>query len=261
MRPAVEHAMRIGYFKRALRVPFSLFLENIWDDLQHTVLVISRCYGKDDCLTVRHWDIANINRNHRMPPCRETIVRKEELFISDVVILDDYKTLEYYFEDYEYRTAPEGCDTRQWAEEEQEEYRFLMEKLYFSVEHQMQRESILWHNFMNGFLNKSYNLHLKTASIDVQHCIVQEANPDLWKSWLLWRKYILDLPGAVAPELIFSEDYEKKISRNVKYQEMLFRETLRRKEEEESKWSQTVCANYNGDLGGCLTMTTHDYNA
>ena len=247
MRPIIEYANRVGYFKEVLKPPFSLFLENVWDDFQYTVLVVSNYHGKDECLMIRHWDIVNIDKNRRMPPCKKSIISKEALFESEFVILDGYRTMEYFYEDYDFQreAVPDsGDDTQRWVEDEQEEYRFLVSKFYFSLEHQIQRESILWHHFMNGFMSKPYNMYLRSMPVDAQQCIIQEIAVDHWKNWLLWRKCILDFPVKVAPELAFCEIFENKLRGNVKYQESQI--------EEEKKWSQTYTGEYNSEYGDLI---------
>jgi hypothetical protein len=224
MRPVVEHAIRTGYFKQTLEIPFSLFLENIWNK-QYTVISVNKIDG--DCLSVRHWDIVNLNKHQDLPSYEETVIPGEDLFNSDAVILDGYKTLHYLFEDYQSQLEPEGSDSEQWGEEEQTEYSHIMERLFFSINHQMRREEILWHNFMNCFLNKSYNMYLRGSPIDMQQSIVQEANSVFWNNWMLWRMEILDFNGKIAPELAFLEFYEKKLRENEKYQEKLREDAIK----------------------------------
>ncbi len=267
MRPAIEHAIRTGYLKQALEVPFSLFLENVWDDYLNTVLTVKKAPERADHLIVTLWDIANLNKREILPPRQEVLIHKEELYTSNYMIIDDYRTLEYHHEDYQYEQTPDE-DAENWINEEQEEYRDIMDRYFFSLEHQLRREAVLWRSFVSGYMPDSYNYYIGNLGLAAQQCIVREASDSpyapsvltgsLWHRWCMWRKHLLDFQSKIAPELAFNLDYEKKIRNNTEYQETVVKEALSRKEIKESPWWNDPTLVAANDYGETYVVSTSE---
>lgn len=219
MRPTIEHGLRTGYLKSLFKVPFSLFLESIWDDTIYSVLSVDRTPEMNDSLTIRHWNVTNINRKIKLPPCQETVISEKDMFSSEYMVLKDYRTIEYFFNDYEYNPEPEGVETELWVAEEQRKYRSSLDGFYFSSSHKIRRESILWHTFMKGFFSESYH-ELKSLPLASQQAIVKDVNGSRWQNWRYWKKYILNFDSVVAPEIIFNQAYQEKVKQNLDFQEL-----------------------------------------
>jgi hypothetical protein len=219
MRLALEYAMRTGYLQKLMRIPFSLFIENIWDEMEHVVITVNQYYGKPNHFLVRKWMISNVNQDQILPPHDEAIIPKEELFYNDELIVDDYRTLNYCFDDYEYVTQPENASI-EWLEDEQKKYHTSLSNFFFSESHKRHRHELLWHHFASSVISNAYKT-LSTLNLSEQQNIVAEIAPPIWSNWMLWRKSLLNFPTTVSPELIFESEYKRKIACNIKYQKML----------------------------------------
>ena len=217
MRPNIEYGLRTGYLQSLFKIPFSLFLESIWDETIYSVLSVNRTPEINDSLTVKHWNITNVNRKVKLPPCQETTIAEKDLFSSEHTILKDYRPIQYFFNDYEYNPEPEGVETELWVAEEQKKYKSSLNNFYFNVNHQTRRETILWHTFVKGFLNESF-LELHSLPLVSQQIIVKDMNKSRWQNWRHWKKYILNFNSVVAPEIIFNQAYQEKVKRNNDFQ-------------------------------------------
>jgi hypothetical protein len=217
MRLTIEHALRTGYLQRSLSIPFSLLLESVWDSTINVVLTVTPFYGRGNKFLLKKWQVSNINKDQMLPPSTEKVISPHQVFDGTTLIIDDFATFNYDFDDYDFASVPEH-DAEAWIEKEQDRYQTLMSEFYNNSTHKQRRANVLWHHFAKGYLGEMYQKHLSFLSFDSQQEIIKTLSPRHWSSWLLWQKHLLDFKSLVAAELVFENWYEQRIRENIEYQ-------------------------------------------
>jgi hypothetical protein len=227
MRPYLEYAIRTGLFKRKLQIPFSLFLESVWDDMRHLVVTV-HYDDKPDHLIFGYWQICEVDQypaqtcsDQDLPPHFEISLHKDKFYSG--VLVPDYNTLSYCYDEYEWDSVPEE-EVEEWLIKEQDAYNSYVNDFFFAKPHKHHRDQILWYNFASGYLGSTYDNNLVHFSRREQEEVIKISNPKLWDKWLLWKKHFLDLRNPICPELVFAQDYKKLIEANIEYQDHLKKE-------------------------------------
>jgi hypothetical protein len=211
---ATEYLLRNNRLQNLLKLPCSIFLTNK-EDGSKLILSIHKIYGDLGNVIIRHWNLCEDNVNFDLPPNVEFKIKKEEIFTSKNVVMKDYEILEYKEEPYE-------TGGRQFAESPQalfqeNEYVSCLDSFYNNRSHQKNKTNWLWVAFERKHVLdnvKSHYNHDNQCEKDLQRDIVQYFSRVVWKSWLHWRKHLLDFPSPISPELIFKNYYIPRESPN-----------------------------------------------
>jgi len=199
MLPIIEHSIRTGYLQKTLKLPFSLFLKSPYN--KNIIVTFNKLDPNNDKIVVKYWHLNQIKENAKFPPNKKVIIDKKDIFNISLIIIGGFYPIDYKIDVYDHSTEPEEIDTQQWIENEQEEYKEIMKDIFFSTEHKMYRESILWKAFIDKFIPS--NQCIKYMFFKDQQCIVKNVNARLWDLWDQWKKRLLECNNQVAPELCY----------------------------------------------------------
>lgn len=214
MTLAIEYIIRTGVLKKNIVLPISIFVEHKrWND--KVAITISK--KTDRLCSVKHWALSKCHKQY-LPDFKEFIVNYDDLFTSTYTILENYYLIEFLQPNFPY-------GRKQFAEPpysliQSHEYESYIQTFYNPAKHKIKRLNWLWESFTDAHKSEFINQKILNSSncnyysifemMDTQREQTRKDYKKLWANWIMWRKYMLDFPADIAPELIFKKDYDIK---------------------------------------------------
>lgn len=215
MNPFIEYALRVNLLQNALKLPCSLFANRCdGTKMEKLVITLHKEFGEKETILVKHWMINECKKSEILPSFKEYRIKEKDILASDHVIVSKYRLLDYYPEFY-----PLG--QRQTSDlplgpVQEKKYKECMEEFFYAKKHRLLRTEWLWEAFMRAFLSKSFDTVFANHHTKSQQAVISDNFPIIWKGWQMWTKYLLadEVEAIAAPELLFSQAYEKKLKKD-----------------------------------------------
>lgn len=219
MNLAIEYLVRTKIVQDMLKMPCSLLLDCVSDPNKKLVVTIQNSYGKPKELTVKHWLLDQTSKNQVLPPCKEFVVPRNDLYASQFVIVDDFKLLVYDADPY--RIHPRQNSDDHYGSIQEKQFNDCMANFYNCVPNNKKRINWLWGVFIKAFFPDSAKSDFGSLGFDAQRDLIEGFCTIPWRGWRMWCKHImLNTPGTAA-ELAFATAYADKLKDNQQHQEQL----------------------------------------
>jgi hypothetical protein len=207
MNLAVEYVLRRGIAKDALELPCSLFLTNIKDEYKRIIVTISWISALNRC-NVKQWEVSECYMGNLYPKYRDTMVEKSGLFSSEAVIVPMYQMLPFLEAPYE--TGTRQSNDRYAASQQEAEYTKTLDNFFNPPLHKKMRRAWLWATFI-----RTHNIKMEDTQIfkemKTQLESIEIQYPVVWHKWQKWVE-LFDPETNIAPELVFHDNYARKIA-------------------------------------------------
>jgi hypothetical protein len=179
MNLAFEYLVRTGLCRTYLKLPCSLFLTSVDDGRVLTI------HEKDtENYLIKHWHIWECEKDQILPPVKDFIVPKEEVWVSDKTILADFCPLMYYIEPVPYALNSYRNPMSQYI------FNIYHDHFLDSEYHKMKRKKWLWSIFVDIYLNDWDFWEYPTIRD------VKRTSPRLGNIWSKWhQRFLKPYPG------------------------------------------------------------------
>lgn len=199
MNLAIEYLHRSGDIQNFLRLPCSLFLENIQEE--RIVVCMSEVDQSKVCIT--RWFLHESKGD--LPPQKKKTIKRDAVFESQQIVLPGFEPLKYQEE-----PIPTGRN-RYNRPMDEATYDHTIKHYLNSRRHRQFRENWLWKVFCGANrIRTYYNLLSERVERDMYGIVaiaeqkkVEERYPTVWDRWREWKEAFL-IESEVASELIFS---------------------------------------------------------
>ena len=256
MNLAIEYLTRTKLSQRMLKLPCSLFIQNVFNQ-NGLVINVQSCYGQPEQLRVKHWYLDKVTKDRILPPLKEFVINRSDLFTDSFVIVDDYNILPYAPNPYPIQSKQSADEP--YASRQEFQYHECLDQFFNTSINETRRKDWLWRNFVYGFFNETINnSDFAMMSPDSQRNAVQTLCPIPWKGWCMWiEQMICNNKSSVATELAFASAYQDKLKTNEKYQQLITPQLIQPIKPKTIAWKfiddntltlwDTVSFNYDGE--------------
>lgn len=199
MNLAIEYLQRSGDIQNFLRLPCSLFLENLQEE--RIVVCIAEIDQSKVCIT--RWYLHESRDG--IPSRKKDTISRDSVFRSHQIIIPGFEPLKY-------QEQPLPTDRNRYNRPMDESvYDHTIKRYLNSSRHRQFRENWLWKEFCGvNQLRTYYNLLKERAERDMYGIVaigeqrkVKEKFPEMWDRWQEWKRSLL-IENEVSSELIFS---------------------------------------------------------
>lgn len=206
MNLAIEYMIRSGELRNQVKFPFSFLIKNNDTD-EKRIIVIGESFDKKK-LIVKHWFLSKCEIDQMLPPVKSFEVNYEDLYTNENVIVSGFDC--FYYQDL-FNTGRKQHNDEPMASIDRNEYVQCFSFIYNSKNNQNARVGRVWLEFV-----KVYDLKINTvvpyfsSTSNTYAQILKKEYPKHFKKWVMWCKYMLDLPNqtdVVAGELLFQKQY------------------------------------------------------
>jgi hypothetical protein len=206
MNLAIEYLVRTGAIKNFLEIPCSLFVENVREKISK-VLIIKEDLDRSCAYQITQWHLDCLKPEEMLPICDMSFIDKNDVFVSDKVILPGFSPLPYV-------EQPVATNKNVFNHPmDKIDYAYFFNNYLNSLKHRMAKSDWIWRAFVwtvfgsilteNHFALESWE---RRTTIDKEQAYVKARFQNRWFQWTVWKNEFL-IAESVAPELVFHNAY------------------------------------------------------
>lgn len=207
MTVALEFYIRCLNLRDNLPIPCSFCVESNWGDRK--VVTLTDAYRQPTFVAVRHWLLSDCEADQSLPAIQEKLVLRNEVFKDPFVIIPQHSILKYVG-----HCVPHSINTA-WRPPTPDVFASYYDSFLNPDVHVFYKELWVWREFIKvylPFMAVSTSVEPKEEISRLREIMMMILNtqPELWRKWQHWRKYMTVFDG-LPGELAFHSEYGSSI--------------------------------------------------